>query len=405
MYKRQLITYIIGGLSLFILSIGVSYGISSLVSRKSNVINTGTTKTNTTVAKKSARPVIDPSIPKTEICPLNGALFTKAEKEVWDKRRPLGVMIENSLDARPQSGLTTADVVYEAVVEGGITRFMAMFYCDAATAGNLMLAPVRSARIHFVNLISEYDGLYNHVGGAGNCDDENVDERAKALCVLRTTDIKDLDQFREDGAGAFKVCHRVANRLGDKEVTYEHTMACFLEELYNAGAKQKWTNVDAKGVSWDKKFIPWSFRDVSKKTVGDPANSISYMFWGSNRDFNSNYDVRWDYQPQTNTYRRSNGGQVATDLNNDAPIEVADVIIQFAKETDVADKDHHIVYDVIGKGSALVYMDGTAVPAVWSKLSRTSRTIFKDMAGQEIKFVPGKMWISILPIGNKIVVE
>lgn len=398
MYKRQLITYIVGGISLFVLSIGVSYGISSLMSKKDSSNKTVVVKPGVAIVKKSARPTIDSSIPKTEVCPLNGALFTKAEKEVWDKRRPLGVMIENSVDARPQSGLTTADIVYEAVVEGGITRFMAMFYCDAATAGNLMLAPVRSARIHFVNLISEYDGLYNHVGGAGNCDDENVDPRAKALCVLRTTDIKDLDQFREDGAGAFKVCHRVANRLGDKEVAYEHTMACFLEELYKVG--DKWANIP-----WDKKFIPWSFRDVSKKTVGDPVNAISYMFWGSNRDFNSSYDVRWDYQSQTNTYKRNNGGVVAVDLNNDAPIEVSDVIVQFAKETDVADKDHHIVYDVIGKGSAIVYMDGVSVPATWLKLNRTSRTIFKDMTGQEIKFAPGKMWISILPIGNKVVVE
>ncbi len=405
MYKRQLITYIVGGISLFVLSIGVSYGISSLMPKKDSSNKTVVVKPGVAVVKKSARPTIDPSIPKTEVCPLNGALFTKAEKEAWDKRRPLGVMIENSLDARPQSGLTTADIVYEAVVEGGITRFMAMFYCDAATAGNLMLAPVRSARIHFVNLISEYDGLYNHVGGAGNCDDENVDERAKALCVIRTTNIKDLDQFREDGAGAFKVCHRVANRLGDKEVAYEHTMACFLEELYNAGAKQDWTNVDENGVSWTKKFIPWGFRDLAKKTTGDPIKAISYMFWESNRTFNSSYDVRWEYQPQANVYRRTNGDKVAVDLNNDAPIEVSDVVIQFTKETDVADKEHHIVYDVIGKGSAIVYMDGTAVPATWSKLSRTSRTIFKNMTGQEIKFVPGKMWISILPTGNKVVVE
>jgi hypothetical protein len=405
MYKKQLVIYIIGGLSLFVFSVGASYLVSSLMTRKV-INNTTVVKPGSPVAKKSARPTVDPSLPKTEACPLNGALFTKGEKDAWETRRPLGVMIENSLDARPQSGLTTADIVYEAVVEGGITRFMAMFYCDAATAGNLMLAPVRSARIHFVNLISEYDGLYNHVGGAGNCDDPNVDERAKALCVIRTTNIKDLDQFREDGAGAFKVCHRVANRLGDKEVAYEHTMACFLDELYKAGAKQNWTNVDAKGVSWTKRFVPWSFRDASKKTTSpDTARAISYMFWESNRDFNSNYDVRWDYQPQTNTYRRSNGGTVATDLNNDAPIEVSDVIVQFARETDVADKDRHIVYDVVGKGTAIVYMDGVSLPATWSKLSRTSRTTFKDLTGQEIKFAPGKMWISILPIGNKIVVE
>src|SRR3989344_8663701 len=108
--------------------------------------------------------IIDTSAPKTEECPLSGEMLTKAHKALWEKRRPLGVMIENHLDSRPQSGITNADVVYEAVAEGGITRFLVMFYCQDAK----YIGPVRSARIYFLELVQGYGQypLYAHVGGA-----------------------------------------------------------------------------------------------------------------------------------------------------------------------------------------------------------------------------------------------
>ena len=155
-------------------------------------------------------------------------------------------MIENHLDSRPLSGLSSADLVYEAVAEGGITRQMGIFMCDIA-GQNITLAPVRSARIYYTKLVAEYDALYNHVGGAGNCDDPTVNEQAKALCFIRRNKIKDMDQFGLD----FKSCHRLTNRL-DQEVAYEHTMACFTEELYKTAAKRDWQN-DGE---WDKFFIP-----------------------------------------------------------------------------------------------------------------------------------------------------
>ena len=104
-------------------------------------------------------------------------------------------MIENHAEARPQSGLSYADVVYEAVAEGGITRFMGVFYCGIAVR-NVNLAPVRSARTYFLPWVLEYDALYNHVGGAGLCNDDTVDDRAKALCQI--------DQYKIKGHGSIR---------------------------------------------------------------------------------------------------------------------------------------------------------------------------------------------------------
>ena len=136
--------------------------------------------TNSSGSNNQAHFIIDPSVPRTEVCPLNGLMYTKQEKDVWETRRPIAAMIENHVEARPQSGLSLADVVYESVVEGGITRFMGVFYCGVASR-NLTLAPVRSARTFYLPWVLEYDALYNHVGGAGVCSDVTVDERAKAL--------------------------------------------------------------------------------------------------------------------------------------------------------------------------------------------------------------------------------
>src|SRR3972149_10745098 len=80
-------------------------------------------------------------LPKTEECPLNGGMYSKVEREIWEGRRPIAAMVENHADSRPASGLSKADVVYEAVAEGGITRFLAIFYCGSA-GYDLNIAPV-----------------------------------------------------------------------------------------------------------------------------------------------------------------------------------------------------------------------------------------------------------------------
>lgn len=396
MSNRNVWLYAVIGLALFAVSAFGTYFFSSKL-KPSPVSPASQTASGTTANKK---PKVDPSLPKTEVCPLNGAYFTKPERDVWVTRRPLAVMIENSVDARPQSGLSAADVIYEAVAEGGITRFMGLFYCEAALDGNLTLAPVRSARIYFVNLVSEYDALYTHVGGAGNCDDPNVDPQAKALCAIQKYNIKDLDEMGR--AGDYKTCHRLTNRL-DHDVAYEHTMACFLDELYNVGAKWNWTNVDQQGVAWNANFVPWKFATTSDpKATGSSASTVSYQFWSTDPQFNKDYDVTWNYDSSTNTYLRSNGGQQSIDLNTGDPLRFKDVVVEFAKQTLLSDLEHHVLYDVIGQGKALVFKDGVAISATWSKLSRTSRTLYKDQSGKDIKFNPGPIWITILPDTNQV---
>ncbi len=376
--NRTKLLYILAGISLFVLTIGLSYFLFFNLHSRSKLISPASSPSPT-----SQKSRIDPALPRTEICPLNGAKFTVQEKDIWSTRRPLAVMIENHLDSRPISGLSSADIVYEAVAEGGITRQMGMFYC-AAAADNVTLAPVRSARIYFTKLVPEYDALYNHVGGAGNCDDPTVDERAKALCFIRRNKIKDLDQFGLD----FKTCHRVTNRL-DHEVAYEHTMACYTDELYKVAAKRKWDG-------WDFKFVPWKFKeDAASKGSITP---IKFGFWSNKPD----YDVAWDYDVQTNSYLRTNGGVKTVDLNTSAPLAVKNVIIQFVKETGPVDEHLHMLYEVTGTGKMLLFQDGQVVSGTWAKATPATRTKFFDASGKEVQFNRGPIWIELVPSGNQI---
>src|SRR3990167_4880086 len=158
---------ILSSLGIYLLSAGIAYAV--FIAANSGTIFTSplTDTTNNPIEDNNNRKaLIEVSGSKSETCPLNGAKFTRAEKNIWESRRPLAVMIENHLEARPQSGLSDADIIYEAVAEGGITRFMGLFYCQAA-AFETILGPVRSARTYFLDWASEYSfPLYAHVGGA-----------------------------------------------------------------------------------------------------------------------------------------------------------------------------------------------------------------------------------------------
>lgn len=391
MKNKQLMITAIIGLALYLVATGVSFGLFSYVGR--NVVPSPQQGKTPTPNGTQSHFVIDPSLPKTEACPLNGRFFTKQEKEIWEKRRPLAVMIENHAESRPQSGLSSADIVYEAVAEGGIPRFMGVFYCGAA-AQSVTLAPVRSARTYFLPWVLEYDALYNHVGGAGRCNDDTVDDRAKALCQIEQYKIKDMDQF----GISFPTCYRNYDRL-DHPVATEHTMVCFSDKLHTLASERGWTNVDAKGVPWDKAFESWKFKDDAEASQRGASFSASFVAW---KGYDREYGVRWDWDPATNTYKRFNGGVAHTDLENKQQLTAKVVIVQFAKETGPVDTHAHLLYTNIGSGDGLIFQDGKATRVTWRKPTRTDRTKFFESNGKEVSLNRGQIWVEMVPIGTPV---
>jgi len=327
----------------------------------------------------------DPTQPKTEECPLNGRKHTKKAQEFWEKRRPLAVMVENHTEARPQSGLTSADVVYEAVAEGGITRFMALFYCNLS---DVQVGPVRSARTYYLDWLAEYDALYAHVGGA------NTPGPADALSQIIRYEVKDLNQF----SIGFPVFWRDYQRLGHPVAT-EHTMYSTTQKLWEVGAKRGWVATDSAGIRWDKKFIPWKFKEDPSVSSGQ-VNKITVNFWESQ----SSYTVEWNYDPTSNTYKRKNG-EDHIDLNNKQQLAAKNIVVQFERESNANDGypgNVHLLYTTTGSGKALIFQDGNVWEGKWIKTSRTARSKYVDNKGQEIEFNRGQIWIQTVPEGSKV---
>ncbi|KKQ02092.1 MAG: hypothetical protein US11_C0001G0051 [Candidatus Roizmanbacteria bacterium GW2011_GWA2_36_23] len=332
------------------------------------------------------------SEPKTEECPINGEMLTKKQKDKWEKRRPLGVMIENHKEARPQSGLSMADVVYEAVAEGGITRFLAVYYCKDAS----YIGPVRSARIYFIRLLQEYADypLYAHVGGA------NTPGPADALGYIKTIGwglYNDLNQF----AVPFPYFWRDYERLPGRAT--EHTVYSSTSKLWQyAKEKRDLSEVDEDNGVWNKNFIQWKFKDDSQLSDRGTTGKIDFGFWTS---FASEYAVTWNYEKSTNSYKRVNGGSPHLDKNSGKQLAAKNIVILFTRESSANDgyPGGHILYKVTGSGEAVVFQDGNAITATWNKIDEESRVKFTDdSTGKEIPMVRGQVFIEILPTGNKV---
>ena len=397
MIKEKRNILIIVAVVAYLLSTGVSYAVCNFWGQG------GTQVISPLPQDDGDRSVLDTSGPRDQECLLNGAYFTKTEREVWEKRRPLTVMLENHQKSRPQSGLPKADIIYEVVAEGGITRFLAIFYCGAAAGSpeSYNIGPVRSARTYFLDWASEYGDypLYSHVGGAGQCSDPTVYEDAKALCQIGQYGWKDkgswcdMDQF----ALPYTACRREPERTGETRAT-EHTMYCDTSNLWKIAAQRGLTDkIQKTGDSWDENFRSWLFKEEADLDERGEA-SPEFSFWKSQ----SAYDVSWQYNKEENIYKRFNGGQSHKDFLSDQQLTAKVVVIQFSRERTSVDEHKHLIYQTIGSGQTIVFQDGEAIKGTWKKESRTTRTRFFDDDGREISFNRGQIWIEVLPAGNKV---
>ncbi|OGF99356.1 hypothetical protein A2Y99_04930 [Candidatus Gottesmanbacteria bacterium RBG_13_37_7] len=381
----------IAGLGLYFVVTGISYAAFSQTTGGNNITLSPLAKVS---PKEQVKNKVDPTLPKNEICPINGVKYTTLEKEDWEKRRPMAVMIENSAEARPHSGISRADVIYEALAEGWITRFMALFYCNTPFE-NITVAPVRSARTYFIDWVSEYDALYVHVGGANRVGEnaQITDPRADALGQIDKYGIKDMDQF---GIG-YPDCYRNPDRL-DHPVATEHTMVCFTDNLYKIAAKREWTNVDSRGIPWNKNFKEWSFKEDAVDQDRGTVASIKIVF----AQGYDKYDVLWEYDKTSNSYKRSNGGVTHLDLETNQQLAARNVAVILTKLTGPVDDLGHFLYTTIGKGKALIFQDGKSVVGTWEKKSRIGRTVFYGPSGKEIEFNRGLIWIEVIPGEDQI---
>jgi len=277
-------------------------------------------------------------------------------------RRPIAVMIDNFTQARPQWGLSAASRVYEALTEGGITRYLAVFAEEDAGR----IGPVRSARTQFLNYAVEMDAALAHVGG-------NADALA-LIDELRM--IKDLDQFRY--SDAFR-------RIFAPHVAFEHTVFTSTEALRAV--------IDQQAGEEDLSIAQEQWKDDAPQAARSAAQTVSIAF-----SF-PEYAVKWVYRPATNDYTRQLGGASDKDAATGQVLvakSIAIAVVPRVHGRTVIGEDTWTFSD-IGSGPAWIVQDGVTVAGTWSKQSRAGRLRFLDQAGREIAFDRGPQWVESVP--------
>lgn len=401
-FTSKKFTMVASFVGLFLISVGVSLFVFYLISPK------GAGQLVTNIAKKSK---FNLNLPKTQECPINGQMYTKPEADVWNTRRPIVQMIENHVDARPVSGLSKADVVYEAVAEGGITRFAAVFYCGAV-AESVSTAPLRSARVYFINMAAGYgkDPLYLHQGEANDiCNDcpggrksrKQIDPSVNAITLFDKLGWQGGTKGNRLDGGyniGFPIVVRDQYRLSSTPAAWEHSVRVDLDKVWEEAIKRELTYKDSEGDEWTTGFRKWLFQD-GKAVASAVGTDIKFDFWNSM----DGYDVEWKYDSTSNSYKRFNGGKEHVDWEFDKPqIAAKNVVIMLVKETGPVDLEHHMFYAVTGTGKALIFQNGEVIKGTWTKLLPTDREIFTDESGSEIKMVRGQTWVEIVPAQNEI---
>lgn len=341
--KHRKAVILIGGVLIFLV---VSGGIAAYLILSHNT------------AEASNKPVVKPAVkaePKPDpvkyYSPLTGKLVAD---ETATKKPVTGIMIENSPNARPQSGLKDSGVVFEAIAEGGITRFFVLYQQEKPQ----LIGPVRSLRLYDVDWAAAFDCSIGHVGGS-----------AAALAEVRNGSYRDIDQFFNS-----PYYWRATDRYAP------HNVYTSFDKIDALNTAKGYTSSSFTGFS----------RIDGKANETPDARNIDITI--SSYQYNSNYV----YEPTSNTYIRSQGGALHVDRES-GQIAPSVVIAMRVDETTVLEDGYRESIVTIGSGNAEIFQNGTVINATWNKASKTDQITFTDAEGNDIALVRGQTWIAAVP--------
>lgn len=270
--------------------------------------------------------------------------------------RLIAVMVENHFDSWPQSGVADAGIVYEAPVEGNISRFMLLYTADQDVS---KVGPVRSARAYYLDWLREYGTpLYIHVGGSPD-----------ALARIAREDINDLNEFSRGWYYWRDNARYAPHNVYTSSELWQDALAVYSDNYTTSS------------------YTGWQFGDVEPCTE-QCTTELEIVYSGNT------YTAGWTYNTTTERYARSQAG--SADLDADATQVVADTVIVQYIDTTVLDGVGRLGMETIGSGRSIVFQKGHAIVGEWRKESLTDRTKFFDEGGVEVMFNPGKIWVQVI---------
>lgn len=313
---------------------------------------TPTTAPPTTVAKKT---VAD----RTPRCPLTDA---PAPGGRVPARPALAVKVENLPAARPQYGLSTADVVYEEPVEGGITRFIVIYQCHDATR----VEPIRSGRIIDPEVVEQYGAhpLFAYAGAI-----------APAVSAIDASSLIDLSAE----AAPPVIYPRDASRYAP------HNLMASTSALYAYAAS-------LRGPQTTPPAPPLVFGPRPPSATPAASLRIGYLY----------SDLTWRWQSASHTWVRSYSDTGPATMGEGGVISAANVIVmkvEMYSSPYVEDPTgaHENLLTLTGSGSAQVFRDGTVTTGTWNRPTLSANTSYLDSSGRTIALSPGQTWIELVP--------
>jgi hypothetical protein len=303
--------------------------------------------------------------PKSFESPLNGVLLSKVNYDKMRSKYPIAVLIDNEVNARNQTGLSAADLVYEAPVEGGITRYLAIFWTNELSN----VGPIRSARTYFIDWLSPFDALFSHDGCA-----ESTDSRVNACASITAFNIKDVGTF-----GSW--------RSTDNGKIPPHNEYTSLIKIWDYATSNGWATPEY--------FTAWIFKDDMRFSERGENRVAKITF--TNNSKATDYAVEWNYDKDTNEYFRKVGGKPDLDTFSLKQISAKVIIVEEIAIINTNDDLGHIIIETTGTGNAKILQDGKVYDATWKKNSRSERTIYFYKDNKEVVFNRGLIWIESLP--------
>ena len=291
------------------------------------------------------------------------------------KKRPIAVMIPNNTPALPQYGLSKAAIIYEAPVEGRITRLMAVFedYDELEYIG-----PVRSSRDYFVYVAMGYQAIYCNWGLA----------RPYVEKLLRSDAVQNISCAVE---GIHNPSDEAFGRIRRPGYATEFTGYLFMDGLEKAIKRHKYET------EYDSRYVPpFIFVDEGYRANYEDMEDAAYLYPGG-REENSGgygfYNPYFEYDEKDKLYYRYQNGKKQMDEYDNSQLAVSNVVFQYC-HGEVRDKKDYLAFGVHGEGDALVFTNGKVIEATWQRYGGDATPAkFYDKNGREIIFNQGKTWI------------
>ncbi len=312
--------------------------------------------------KPSEEPSPSPSVYDGPVNPLSGL---PADGSIVNSR-PYAVMINDSAAAQPQLGVSQADIIYEIVVEGGITRMMALFQ-DVSDVGDI--GSVRSARPYFVRIALGYDSVYIHAGGSSD-----------AYSVMKSTQILHYDGVNGSRQDIF---FRDAERR--QELGYEHSLltsgGLIAEYIPQYGPRLEHPDGFDCGLSFSPDAAP---------TDGTPAQNIKVYL-------SSSKTTSFAYSEDDGVYYLNQFGKAYTDGNDGTQLAAANVLVlRTAVGMVSGDSEGRMSVETTGSGTGLFFCGGYSEPITWSRASVTEPYTYTAADGSALALCPGMTYICII---------